>query len=196
MLDEEKKTKDTAEEIVEESVDEKVSQEAEADAVEEAAAEAVEEAKTAEGQNAEQDKRVEELTDRLQRLMAEFDNFRKRTDREKSEMFDNGVSSFIAKLLPVVDNFERGLASVEGEGKEDPFYQGIEQIYKQLMEVLEGVEVRPIEAVGKEFDPNYHNAVMHDTDDAYGENTVVEEFQKGYTYKEKVVRYSMVKVVN
>ena len=128
--------------------------------------------------------------------MAEFDNFRKRTEKEKSAMYEIGAKDIIEKLLPVVDNFERGLAAVPAEQKEDAFVTGMEMIYKQLMTMLEGVGVKPIEAVGQEFNPDLHNAVMHVEDDAVGENIVVEEFQKGYTYRESVVRYSMVKVAN
>ncbi len=142
------------------------------------------------------DIQIEELTDRVKRQMAEFDNFRKRTEKEKQAMFEVGAKSVIEKILPVIDNFERGLGAVTEEQKKDSFVQGVEMTYKQLMTVLEGIEVKPIEAVGKEFDPNLHNAVMHVEDDSVGENIVVEEFQKGYTYRESVVRHSMVKVAN
>ena len=142
------------------------------------------------------DEKIEELTDRLTRQMAEFDNFRKRTEKEKSQMYEVGAKDIIEKILPVVDNFERGLDAVKEEDKEDPFIQGMEKVYKQLMTTLEGIEVKPIEAVGQEFDPNLHNAVMHVEDEEVGENIVVEEFQKGYTYKDFVVRHSMVKVAN
>ena len=142
------------------------------------------------------DIQIEELTDRVKRQMAEFDNFRKRTEKEKSAMFEVGAKSVVEKILPVIDNFERGLGSVTEDQKEDPFVQGVEMTYKQLMTVLEGLEVKPIEAVGKEFDPNLHNAVMHTEDDSVGENVVVEEFQKGYTYRDSVIRHSMVKVAN
>ncbi len=142
------------------------------------------------------DEQIEELKDRLVRNMAEFDNFRKRTDKEKSQMFEIGAKSIIEKILPVVDNFERALDAASEEEKETPFVQGIDKIYKHMMTTLEEVGVKPIEAVGKEFDPNLHNAVMHDEDDEMDENIVSEEFQKGYMYKESVVRHSMVKVVN
>lgn len=141
-------------------------------------------------------KEIEELTDRLMRSMAEFDNYRKRSEKEKSQMFTLGVKSLVEKLLPVIDNFERGLDSVKEEDKEDSYVQGFEMIYKQLIGILEGIGVKPIEAVGKEFDPNYHNAVMHGEDEEYGENIVSEELQKGYMYNDIVVRHSMVKVVN
>lgn len=142
------------------------------------------------------DEKIEELTDRLARQMAEFDNFRKRTDKEKSQMYEVGAKDIIEKILPVVDNFERGLDAVKEEDKEDPFIQGMEKVYKHLMTTLEEIEVKPIEAVGKEFDPNFHNAVMHVDDENFGENIVAEEFQKGYTYRDSIVRHSMVKVAN
>lgn len=139
------------------------------------------------------DEKIAEMTDRLQRQMAEFDNFRKRTEKEKSQMFDIGAKSVIEKLLPVVDNFERGLENCD---KDDPFADGMMKIYKQLTSMLTDLGVTPIEAVGKEFDPDFHNAVMHTEDESVGENIVVEEFQKGYLYKDSVVRHSMVKVAN
>ena len=142
------------------------------------------------------DEKIEELTDRLMRNMAEFDNFRKRTEKEKSQMFEIGAKDIIERILPVIDNFERGLAAVTEEDKNSAFVQGIEKIYKQLLTSLEEAGVKPIETVGKEFDPNFHNAVMHTEDEAFGENTVAEEFQKGYMYRESVVRHSMVKVAN
>ena len=142
------------------------------------------------------DEKIEELTDRLTRQMAEFDNFRKRTEREKSQMYEIGAKDIIEKILPVVDNFERGLDAVKEEEKENPFVQGMEKVYKHLVTTLEGIEVKPIEAVGQPFDPNFHNAVMHVEDENFGENIVAEEFQKGYTYRDSVVRHSMVKVAN
>ena len=142
------------------------------------------------------DEKIEELTDRLTRQMAEFDNFRKRTEKEKSQMYEVGAKDIIEKILPVVDNFERGLDAVKEEEKEDPFVQGMEKVYKHLITTLEGIEVKPIEAVGQPFDPNFHNAVMHVEDENFGENIVAEEFQKGYTYRDSVVRHSMVKVAN
>lgn len=142
------------------------------------------------------DEKIAELTDRLTRQMAEFDNFRKRTDKEKSQMYEIGAKDIIDKILPVVDNFERGLKGVSEEEKENPFVQGMEMIYKQLMTTLEGVGVKPIEAVGQEFNPDFHNAVMHVEDENFGENIVAEEFQKGYMYHDSVVRHSMVKVAN
>ena len=139
------------------------------------------------------DAQIEELQDRLKRQMAEFDNFRKRTEKEKSSMYIIGAKDIVEKMLPVVDNFERGLAQAP-EG--DSFADGMKMIYKQLITTLDELGVKPIEAVGKEFDPNFHNAVMHVEDEEAGENIVVEEFQKGYTYKDFVVRHSMVKVAN
>ena len=142
------------------------------------------------------DEKIEELTDRLTRQMAEFDNFRKRTEREKSQMYEIGAKDIIEKILPVIDNFERGLAAVPEESKEDPFVEGMEKIYKQIMTTLEGVGVKPIEAVGQEFNPDFHNAVMHVEDEEAGENIITEEFQKGYMYHDSGVRHSMVKVAN
>ena len=142
------------------------------------------------------DEKIEELTDRLTRQMAEFDNFRKRTEKEKSQMYEIGAKDIIEKILPVVDNFERGIAAVPEEEKSNPFAEGMEKIYKQLMTTLEEIGVKPIEAVGQEFDPNLHNAVMHVEDENLGENIIAEEFQKGYMYRDSVVRHSMVKVAN
>ncbi len=137
------------------------------------------------------DEKIEELNDRLLRNMAEFENFRNRSEKEKSLMFEIGAKSVVEKILPVVDNFERGLGAVAEEEKENAFVKGMEAVYKQFSTVLV-----PIEAVGKEFDPNLHNAVMHDEDDSMEANIISEEFQKGYMYKDSVVRHSMVKVVN
>ena len=142
------------------------------------------------------DEKIEELTDRVTRQMAEFDNFRKRSEKEKSQMYEIGAKDIIEKILPVVDNFERGLDSVPEEEKNAPFVEGMEKIYKQLMTTLESVGVKPIEAVGQEFNPDFHNAVMHVEDEEFGENIIAEEFQKGYMYRESVVRHSMVKVAN
>lgn len=142
------------------------------------------------------DEQIEELNDRLIRSIAEFDNFRKRSEKEKSMMFEMGAKDIIEKVLPVIDNFERGLNSISEEEREGAFAKGIEAIYKQLVQTLEAAGVKQIEAVGAEFDPNFHNAVMHVEDDSVGDNIVVEEFQKGYMYRETVVRHSMVKVAN
>ena len=142
------------------------------------------------------DEKIEELTDRVKRQMAEFDNFRKRTEKEKASMYEIGAREIIEKILPVVDNFERGLAAVPEEEKDSPFADGMTKIYKQMMTVCEEMGVKAIDAVGEEFNPDYHNAVMHVEDEEAGENVVVEEFQKGYLYKDHVVRHSMVKVAN
>ncbi len=142
------------------------------------------------------DQQIEELNDRLLRNMAEFENFRKRTEREKAQMFEMGAKDIIEKVIPVIDNFERGLKSISDEEKETAFAKGIEAIYKQMMTTLEGAGVKQIEAVGQPFDPNYHNAVMHIEDENFGDSEVAEEFQKGYLYRDTVVRHSMVKVAN
>ena len=142
------------------------------------------------------DEQIEELTDKVKRQMAEFDNFRKRTEKEKTQMYEIGAKSVIEKILPVIDNFERGFASLSEEEMENPFVDGMDKVYKQMMTALGEIGVAPIEAVGNEFNPDFHNAVMHVEDEDAGENTIVEEFQKGYMYKESVVRHSMVKVAN
>ncbi len=142
------------------------------------------------------DEKIEELTDMVKRQMAEFDNYRKRTEKEKASMYEIGAREVIEKILPVVDNFERGLAAVPEEEKESPFVEGMNKIYRQLLSSFEGMGVKVIESVGQEFNPDYHNAVMHVEDEEAGENMVVEEFQKGYTYKDAVIRHSMVKVAN
>ncbi len=139
------------------------------------------------------DEQIEDLNDRLKRQLAEFENFRRRSEKEKAAMFETGARNVIEKLLPVVDNFERGLA---GKPEGDAFAEGMDKIYKQLLKVLEDLGVEPIESVGQEFDPNFHNAVMHVEDEEAGDNMIVEELQKGYKYKDTVVRYSMVKVAN
>ncbi|MBD5500876.1 MAG: nucleotide exchange factor GrpE [Lachnospiraceae bacterium] len=140
--------------------------------------------------------KIEELEDRVKRQMAEFDNFRKRTEREKSSMFETGAKSVIEKILPVVDNFERGLASIPEEEKGNPFVEGMEMIYKQLMDEFEKMEIRPIPAVGEEFNPEFHNAVMQMESDEYESGIIAKELQRGYTYRESVVRHSMVAVVS
>lgn len=139
---------------------------------------------------------IEELNDKYMRTFAEFDNFRKRTEKEKAAMFEVGAKSIVEKILPIVDSFERGLATVSEEQKEEPFVSGMDKVYKQLMTTLEEAGVKPIEALNQEFNPDFHNAVMHIEDENIGENIVVEEFQKGYMYREGVVRHSMVKVAN
>ena len=140
--------------------------------------------------------KIEQLEDRVMRQMAEFENFRKRTDKEKQAMFETGAKSIVEKILPVVDNFERGLATVSPENMEDPFVDGMNRVYKQLLTELESAGVKPIEAVGKEFDPNLHNAVMQVESEEYESGIVAQELQKGYTYRDSVVRHSMVSVVS
>lgn len=142
------------------------------------------------------EEKAAELTDKYQRLMAEFENARKRNAKEQTRMYDVGAKEVLQKLLPVVDNFERGLDALSQEEKEEPFAQGVEKIYQQLMTVFGELGVKAMDAAGKEFNPDFHNAVMHVEDEEMGENLVVEEFQKGYMYKESVLRHSMVKVVN
>ena len=142
------------------------------------------------------DEQIAELTDKLKRQLAEFENFRNRTDKEKSQMYTVGAKDVIEKILPVIDNFERGLKSIPEDQKGGPVASGMEMIYKQLITVLSDLGVTPIEAVGQEFDPNLHHAVMHAEDEGLGENIVAEEFQKGYKYKDTVLRHSMVKVAN
>ncbi len=193
---------ETAEEVVEEAVEEVVEETTEETVEETADAEEASETKEKKklfGRKPKKDPRdekIEELTDRVTRQMAEFDNFRKRTEKEKAAMYEIGAKSIIEKLLPVVDNFERGFLTVAEEDKEDSFVKGMEMVYKQIMTTFETLGVKPIEAVGKEFNPDLHNAVMHVEDETVGENIVVEEFQKGYTYRDSVVRHSMVKVAN
>lgn len=194
-------------EILEEEITEETEENLE-EVVEEAA-EAEEQEETVEGEEGtkkkslfgkkkkdKKDEQIEELTDRLKRQMAEFDNFRKRTEKEKTQMYEIGAKSVIEKILPVIDNFERGFASLTEEEMADPFVDGMDKVYKQMMTALGEIGVAPIEALGNEFNPDFHNAVMHIEDEEAGENTVVEEFQKGYMYKESVVRHSMVKVAN
>lgn len=142
------------------------------------------------------DQQIDELTDKLKRQMAEFDNFRKRTEKEKTQMYEVGAKSIIEKILPVIDNFERGFTNLTEEQLADPFVSGMDMVYKQMMTALSEAGVTPIEAVGTEFNPDFHNAVMHVEDEELGENVIAEEFQKGYLYKESVVRHSMVKVAN
>lgn len=142
------------------------------------------------------DEQIEELTDKVKRTMAEFDNFRKRTEKEKSAMYEIGARDIVERILPVVDNFERGLAAIPEAEQKSAFAEGMDMIYKQLLKTLEDAGVKPIEAVGQPFDPNFHNAVMHVEDEELGENTVAEELQKGYVYRDSIVRHSMVKVAN
>ncbi|MCR5829715.1 MAG: nucleotide exchange factor GrpE [Lachnospiraceae bacterium] len=142
------------------------------------------------------DEQIKDLNDRLLRNLAEFDNFRKRTEREKAQMFEIGAKSIIEKILPTIDNFERAITSVPEELKGNAYCEGVDKIYKQLMSNLEEAGVKPIEALGAKFDPNLHNAVMHEENEEFGEDTVSAELQKGYTYHDSVIRHSMVKVAN
>ena len=142
------------------------------------------------------DEQIEELNDKLKRQMAEFDNFLKRTEKEKTQMYDMGAKSIIEKILPVIDNFERGLAAVPEEQREDAFVVGMDKVYRQMLTELDASGVKPIEAVGQEFDPNFHNAVMQVESEEYDSGVVAQELQKGYMYKDSVVRHSMVAVVS
>ena len=204
----EKNMEEAAEEVTDNKTE--TGQNTETDqSVEDAAAESVKEEKEETAQEEKKDKKfwkkekkdknaelVEELTDKVKRQMAEFENFRKRSEKEKAGMFEMGAKSVIEQILPVIDNFERGLAAVPEESKADPFVEGMEKIYRQFMDTMDKLNVKPIEAVGTEFNPDFHNAVMHVEDEEAGENVVGEEFQKGYLYKDQVVRHSMVKVAN
>ena len=204
MSEEKELFEDMQEETISEADTEEVVEETDTqENTTEETADAAEEEKTAEKKGLfvkkkkdKKDEKIEELTDMVKRQMAEFDNFRKRTEKEKASMYAVGAKEIIEKILPVVDNFERGLAAVPEEEKESPFADGMMKIYKQMMTVFEEMGVKPIEAVGQAFNPDYHNAVMHVEDEEAGENVVVEEFQKGYMYKDAVVRHSMVKVAN
>ena len=186
MDEEVKETAETEEAEATEETAEVETNEAEAEGSEEVSETAVHEA----------DGKLKEAVEKYQRLFAEFDNFRKRTDKEKAARYDMGAKDVVEKILPVLDNFELALKNVPDDKEASAFAEGMEMIHKQFVKVLEDLGVTPIEAVGKEFDPNFHNAVMHVDDEEAGDNIVVEEFQKGYMYKEHVVRYSMVKVAN
>ena len=202
-------TEETTDEVVEEVTEEATEETVEAETVEEANEEAgeteevVEEAETGASEEKKgffkkkkdkKDEKIEELTDQVKRQMAEFENFRKRTEKEKTQMFDMGAKTVIEKILPIVDNFERGFTTVEESDKEDAFVQGMDKVYKQLMTELETIGVKPIEAVGQEFNPDLHNAVMQVASEEYESGVVAQELLKGYTYKEVVVRHSMVAV--
>lgn len=184
---------DTAEETMDAQVEENAEEVKDAEASEEKESKGIFKKKEKKDKR---DEQIAELNDKVLRQMAEFENFRKRTEKEKAAMFEIGAKSIVEKLLPVIDNFERGLAAVSEEEKNSGFAQGVEMIYKQLLTELGEAGVTPIEAVGKEFNPDFHNAVMHIEDESLGENIVAEEFQKGYMYKDSVVRHSMVKVAN
>ena len=194
------------EEVLEETAEETVEAEVTEEVVEETTEEVTEDSEEAEEKKGffgkkkdkkdKKDLKIEELEDKVKRQLAEFENFRNRTEKEKSRMYEFGARDVIEKMLPVVDNFERGLAAIPEAEKGGPVASGMEMIYKQMMTTLEGLGVTPIDALNKPFDPNFHNAVMHVEDEEIEESTVVEEFQKGYIYKEHVIRYSMVKVAN
>ena len=191
----EKDVQDTAEETVEET--ETKETESQETAEETKAEDSGEEKKSIfKKKKDKKDELIEELTDKYKRTFAEFDNFRKRSEKEKSAMYEIGARDVIEKILPVVDNFERGFNSVSDEEKATPFADGMDKIYKQLMKTLEDLGVKEIEALGKEFDPNLHNAVMHIDDENLGDNEVAEVLLKGYMYRDTVVRHSMVKVAN
>lgn len=192
-----------AEENIEKDMNEAM-EDIEKETTEEAGKESVEAAEETEENNQEIEKEekdkkdilIEELNDRIKRQMAEFENFRKRSEKEKAGMFEMGAKNVIEQLLPIIDNFERGLAAVSEEAKTDPFVDGMDKVYKQMQEMLGKLDVKAIEAVGAQFNPDFHNAVMHVEDEEADDNIVVEEFLKGYTYKDQVVRHSMVKVAN
>ena len=195
--------KDVMEELEKDKVVEETTDTEETKAAEESAEEikAEDTAETENAQDAEEtsdkkDEQIEDLNDRLRRQMAEFDNFRKRSEKEKSQMFDMGARSIIEKVLPVVDNFERGLAAVPEEQKDDAFVTGMDKVYKQMMTEFDSIGVKPIEAVGQEFNPDLHNAVMQVESEEYEPGVVAQELQKGYMYKDTVVRHSMVAVVS
>ncbi|MBQ6637478.1 MAG: nucleotide exchange factor GrpE [Lachnospiraceae bacterium] len=204
------KGKNKMEEVLNEEVLNKEDEASEADGTNEEAKDAVEETAETEasveteeeaGEDATEESdpkqsRIEELEDKVKRQLAEFDNFRKRTDKEKETMFEAGAKSVIEKILPVVDNFERGLASIPEEEQGSAHAEGMMMIYKQLMGELEKLDVKPIEAVGKEFNPELHNAVMQCESDEYESGIVAQELQKGYTYRDSVIRHSMVAVVS
>ena len=198
-------TKEMEEEIIEETVEETVTETEEAVETE-ADSEATDTEETASEEKKgffkkkdkkdKKDLQIEELTDKYKRTMAEFDNYRKRTEKEKTAMYEIGAREVINKILPIVDNFERGLALIPEADRTTPVADGMDKIYKQLTKTLEDMGVKEIEALGVEFNPDYHNAVMHCEDDSLGENIIAEVLQKGYTYKDSVVRHSMVKVAN
>ena len=200
---EENTVEEAAEEVTEETVTEEVSEEeVEVEAAEDEETEEKEtlkdklSARKLKKELEKSEEKVAELTDKYQRLMAEFENARKRTAKETTKMYDMGAKDMLEKLLPVIDNFERGMATLTEEEKELPYVQGIDKIYKQFLSVLEACHVEPMNAEGKEFNPDFHNAVMHIEDEELGENVVAEELLKGYMYKDMVLRFSMVKVAN
>ena len=202
VMNEEVETEEVVEETIEEPVEASEAEETSEteETVDETAEENEEEKPKKEGffkkKKDKKDEQIEELNDRVKRQMAEFENFRKRSEKEKSQMFDMGAKNVIEKILPVVDNFERGFTTVEEADKDDAFVQGMQQVYKQLMTELESIGVTPIEALGQEFNPDFHNAVMQVESEEYESGIVAQEFMKGYMYKDTVVRHSMVGVVS
>ena len=203
ILQEEDRSNENTPETETETGEEVTGEETAAESAEEETAEPSKESRKEKKKREKADKKqdalkekIEELEDRVKRQMAEFDNFRKRSEKEKTMMFETGAKSVIEKILPVVDNFERGLASVPEEQKTDGFAQGMEMIYKQLMTELEKMEVKPIPAVGEDFNPDFHNAVMQVESEEYESGVIAQELQKGYTYRDSVVRHSMVAVVS
>lgn len=192
----EEATKETAEETVEEATEDAAEEEQQEEKPVKKKKVKKKSSRAAELELAKEKEKVAELADKYQRLLAEFENMRNRNAKEQSRMFDVGAKAVLEKLLPVVDNFERGLNALDEEGKQDPFVQGIEKIYQQLMTTLDEIGVKPMNAKGTEFNPDFHNAVMHAEDPEMGENLVLEEFQKGYMYKDSVLRFAMVQVVN
>lgn len=208
----EEKNEEILEEVLEDAVENETAEEAVEEVAEEVATEEAEEAATEEAEEAgeeasekkgffkkkkdKKDEQIEELNDKLKRQMAEFENFRKRTEKEKTQMYDMGAKSIIEKVLPVIDNFERGLAAVPEENKDDAFVTGMDKVYKQMLTELESIGVKAIEAVGEEFNPDFHNAVMQMESEEYESGVVAQELQKGYMYKDSVVRHSMVAVVS
>lgn len=197
MAAKKKNTKPKTEAVVNEEIKDDVNTEETVENAEatETAEEAAENTESNKEKTKEQEK-IEELEDRIKRQLAEFDNYRKRTDKEKEQMFETGAKSVLEKLLPVVDNFERAIATVKPEDEGNPHAEGMKMIYKQLMTELEKLEVKPIEAVGCEFNPDFHNAIMQAESDEYESGTVLQELQKGYTYRDTVIRHSMVSVVS
>ena len=182
MAEETKVEKEVTEEVEE-------NKEAEAEVVEEEKVDQEDQIKILQGE-------VDKWKNDYYKVFADMENIKRRMQNEHANNLKFMMQGFIEQMLPIVDNFERGLDAVKEEDKEDPFVQGMEKVYKHLLTTLEGIEVKPIEAVGQPFDPNFHNAVMHVEDENFGENIVAEEFQKGYTYRDSVVRHSMVKVAN
>ena len=189
-------TEEVVEEATEETVEASETEEIEEETVEETTEEKPKKEGFFKKKKDKRDEQIEELNDRVKRQMAEFDNFRKRSEKEKSMMFDMGAKNVIEKILPVVDNFERGFTTVDEADKDDAFVQGMQQVYKQLMTELEAIGVTPIEAVGQEFNPDFHNAVMQVESEEYESGIIAQEFMKGYMYKDSVVRHSMVGVVS